>query len=122
MEIRKVNLADKFKTISEYWTPKIVGELNNQHVKIAKFKGEFVMHHHENEDELFFVIKGILNIELLDRVLEIEAGEFVILPKGVKHRPYAKEEVEVLLFEPSSTLNTGNKQNEFTVRNLDTLN
>jgi len=121
MEISKVNLEDKFKTFSEHWTPKIVGELNNQHVKIAKFKGQFIMHHHENEDELFFVIKGILNIELVDKVLEIKEGEFVIIPKGVKHKPFAKEEVEVLLFEPASTLNTGNKQNELTIKQLEKL-
>lgn len=121
MKIEKVNLAEKFSTFSEHWTPKIVGELNQQHVKIAKFKGEFVMHHHKNEDELFLVIKGVLNIELEDKTIEMKAGEFVIIPKGVAHKPYAKEEVEVLLFEPATTLNTGNKINDFTVSNLETL-
>ncbi len=121
MEINKVNLKEKFNAFTEYWTPKIVGELNRQYVKVAKFKGEFVMHHHENEDELFFVIKGVLNIELLDKTLEIKEGEFVIIPKGVKHKPFAKEEVEVLLFEPASTLNTGNKNNELTVNELEKL-
>lgn len=114
MEIEKVSLAEKFKTFSEHWTPKIVGELNNQMVKLAKFKGEFVMHHHENEDELFFVVKGVLHIQLLDKVLEIKEGEFVIIPKGVEHKPFSKEEVEVLLFEPAATLNTGNTKNKLT--------
>ncbi|MEO0584166.1 MAG: cupin domain-containing protein [Bacteroidota bacterium] len=121
MGIKKVNLQEKFETFSEYWTPKIVGELNNQHVKIAKFKGEFIMHHHENEDELFLVIKGTMNIELVDQTLEINAGEFVVIPKGVKHKPYAKEEVEVLLFEPATTLNTGNETNDLTVKRLEKL-
>ncbi len=121
MEIKKVNLKEKFETFSEYWTPKIVGELNNQHVKIAKFKGEFIMHHHENEDELFLVIKGTLHIELLHQTMEIQAGEFVVIPKGVKHKPYAKEEVEVLLFEPATTLNTGNETNDLTVKRLEKL-
>ncbi len=121
MEIEKVNLEDKFKTFSKYWTPKIVGELNEQYVKIAKFKGEFVMHKHDNEDELFFVIKGVLSIELLEKTIEIKEGEFVIIPKGVKHKPYSKEEVEVLLFEPTSTLNTGNKNNKMTVSHLEKI-
>ena len=121
MKIKKVNLKDKFNSFSEHWTPKIVGELNNQHVKLAKFKGEFTMHHHENEDELFFVTIGVLNIELLDETIEIKEGEFVIIPKGVKHKPYSEDEVEVLLFEPSSTLNTGNKTTDLTVKDLETL-
>lgn len=121
MEIQKVNLEEKFKTFSAYWTPKIVGELNKQHVKIAKFKGEFVMHHHEREDELFFVIRGVLNIELMDKIIELKAGEFVIIPKGVKHKPFSQEEVEVLLFEPASTLNTGNEKNDLTVNELEKL-
>lgn len=121
MEIRKVNLEEKFKLFNDYWSPKLVGELNGQHVKLAKFKGRFVMHHHENEDELFFVTKGILHIELLDRTLEIKAGEFVIIPRGVQHKPYAEEEVEVMLFEPMSTINTGNKLNVRTVDHLDEI-
>ncbi len=121
MEIKKVNLKEKFNTFTAHWTPKIVGELNQQQVKIAKLKGEFVMHHHENEDELFLVIKGVLYIELLDKTLEIKEGEFVIIPKGVKHKPYCTEEVEVLLFEPASTLNTGNEINDLTVNQLEKL-
>jgi mannose-6-phosphate isomerase-like protein (cupin superfamily) len=121
VEIKKVNLKEKFNTFSEHWSPKIVGELNNQQVKIAKVKGEFIMHHHENEDELFFVIKGVLQMVMEDQTIEINEGEFVIIPKGVKHKPYAKEEVELLLFEPASTINTGNEVNERTVENLEKL-
>lgn len=121
MDIQKVNLLEKFSTFSEHWSPKIVGELNQQQVKIAKLKGEFVMHQHDNEDELFLVIEGVLNIELEDKTLELKQGEFVIIPKGVKHKPYAKEEVKVLLFEPASTLNTGNINNELTVDQLDKI-
>lgn len=121
MEIKKVNLRSKLETFSEYWTPKVVGELNKQLVKLAKFKGEFVMHQHEQEDELFYVIDGQLFIELSDKTLELNAGEFVIIPKGVEHKPYAPEEVSVMLFEPASTLNTGNTDNEFTVSDLDKI-
>ncbi len=98
-----------------------MGELNNQFVKLAKLKGEFVMHKHDHEDELFYVIEGKLFIELLDKTLELNAGEFVIIPKGVEHKPYAPEEVSVMLFEPASTLNTGNTQNEFTLPDLDRI-
>jgi len=121
MNIKKVNLNSKLKTFSEYWTPKIVGELNNQFVKIAKFKGEFVMHKHEQEDEFFYVIDGKLFIELVDKTLELNTGEFVVIPKGVKHKPYAPEEVSVMLFEPATTLNTGNTKNELTVSDLDKI-
>ncbi|RKE89422.1 cupin domain-containing protein [Ichthyenterobacterium magnum] len=121
MEINKVNVQSKLNTFNEYWTPKIVGELNNQFVKIAKFKGEFVMHKHEQEDELFYVINGKLFIELIDKTLELNSGEFVIIPKGIEHKPYAHEEVSVMLFEPASTLNTGNTENELTVSDLDKI-
>ncbi|WP_271766012.1 cupin domain-containing protein [Aquimarina algiphila] len=121
MEINKVNVQSKLNTFNEYWTPKIVGELNNQFVKIAKFKGEFVLHKHEQEDELFYVINGKLFIELADKTLELNTGEFVIIPKGVEHKPYAPEEVSVMLFEPASTLNTGNTKNELTVSDLDKI-
>jgi mannose-6-phosphate isomerase-like protein (cupin superfamily) len=121
MEINKVNLKSKLDTFSEYWTPKIVGELNNQFVKIAKFKGEFVMHKHEKEDELFFVIDGKLFIELANKTLELNSGEFVVIPKGIEHKPYAPDEVSVMLFEPASTLNTGNTENELTVSDLDKI-
>ena len=119
MSIEKVNLSEKLNQVDEYWIPKIVGELNNQFVKIAKFKGEFVMHSHEQEDELFYVVDGKLFIELQDKTLELEKGEFVVIPKGVEHKPYTKEEVSVMLFEPTSTLNTGNKKNKFTVTKID---
>ncbi|MDG2164617.1 MAG: cupin domain-containing protein, partial [Flavobacteriales bacterium] len=104
-EINKVNVQSKLNALNEFWSPKIIGELNNQQVKIAKFKGEFVMHHHQNEDELFYVIKGTLFIKLKDGIIELNTGEFVIIPKGVDHQPYANEEVSVMLFEPKNTLN-----------------
>ena len=121
MDINKVNLAAKFKTFSDYWNPKIVGELNKQLVKIVKVKGEFVMHQHENEDELFFVINGTLFMELENKTIEINAGEFIIIPKGTIHKPYAPEEASIMLFEPATTLNTGNINNEFTVDNLEEI-
>ncbi len=114
----KVNLADKFSLFQEYWSPKIVGELNDSHVKLAKLKGEFVWHQHENEDELFLVVKGRLLIKLRDRDIWLNEGEFTIIPKGVEHLPIADEEAHVLLLEPKSTLNTGNVQNERTVADL----
>lgn len=121
MEIKTVNLKSKLETFNEHWSPKIIGELNNQHVKIAKLKGEFVMHKHEHEDELFYVIDGQLFIELVDQTLELNTGEFVIIPKGVDHKPIAPEEVSVMLFEPATTVNTGNTTNEFTLTDLDKI-
>ena len=103
--------------LTELWTPKNIAELNNQYVKIAKFKGKFVMHNHQNEDELFYVIDGILFIKLRDQVIKLNPGEFVVIPKGVDHQPYAKQEVSVMLFEPKTTKNTGNITNEFTISN-----
>jgi mannose-6-phosphate isomerase-like protein (cupin superfamily) len=117
----KVNLADKFLLIEEYWSPKIIGALNGQEVKIAKFKGEFPKHHHENEDELFMVIEGQCFIELDDKTVELNKGELFIVPKGTEHRPYAIEEAHVLMFEPANTLNTGNLNNEYTKNNLEQL-
>ena len=110
-----VNLADKFNQIQDYWRPRIAGELNDSFVKLAKLKGEFVWHHHENEDELFLVVKGRLLIKLRHRDLWLEAGEFAIIPRGVEHCPVAEDEVHVILLEPKSTLNTGNVSNERTV-------
>ena len=121
MTIKTINLKSKFDAFNEYWSPKIVGELNGQLVKVAKFKDEFVMHHHEHEDEMFLVIEGKLLMELENETLEINAGEFVIIPKKTKHKPKAIGEVKVLLFEPNTTLNTGNITNALTVENLDTL-
>ncbi len=110
-----VNIAKKFNLFQKYWSPRIAGELNDSYIKLAKLKGEFVWHHHENEDELFLVIKGKLLIKLRDRDLWLEEGEFAVIPKGVEHCPVAEEEVHVMLLEPKSTLNTGNIQNERTV-------
>lgn len=121
MVVNKVNLQQKFDSFNEHWSPKIVAELNGQQVKLAKLQGEFVWHQHDNEDEMFLVSKGTLQIELEDRTLVINAGEFVVIPKGTPHRPIAKEEVEVILFEPATTLNTGEQENELTVKDLDRI-
>lgn len=104
----KVNLAEKFALISEHWRPKTVGELNGQEIKLVKFQGEFPWHQHENEDEMFLAMKGNFRIEFRDKTVELNEGEFVIVPRGVEHRPVADAEVEVLLFEPKNVLNTGN--------------
>ena len=116
--MRKINLDEKFAAFDDHWSPKIIGELNGQQVKLAKFQGPFVWHHHENEDELFLVHRGHFRLELRDRVLELGPGELVIVPRGIEHRPVADEEVEVLLFEPATTLNTGNVRNERTLDEL----
>src|SRR4029078_1900032 len=113
--MEKVSLASKFASFSEHWSPKIIGELNGQHVKIVKFAGEFVWHHHDHEDEMFLVHRGRFRMELRDRDIELRAGDFLIAPRGVEHRPVADEEVEVIVFEPAGTLNTGNVQSEQTV-------
>ncbi len=115
----KVNIAEKFAQIHEFWKPHIAAELNGQMVKFGKFKGEFVFHHHENEDEMFLVVKGRFRMEFLDRQEWIEEGEFIVVPRGVEHRPVADEECWVLLFEPASTLNTGNVINERTLPELE---
>ncbi|NOT50387.1 MAG: cupin domain-containing protein [Chitinophagaceae bacterium] len=106
----KVNLAEKFSAFSDHFNPRIAGELNGQQVKLVKFKGEFIWHHHDNEDELFYVVKGSFDMHMRDKIITINEGEFIIMPRGIKHKPVAKEEVEILLFEPASTLNTGNVQ------------
>lgn len=113
--MQKVNLADKLAMFNECWSPRIVGELNGQHVKLVKLSGPFVWHHHDHEDELFLVVKGRLRIELRTGEVALDEGEFLIVPRGVEHRPVADEECHVLLFEPASTLNTGNVVNERTV-------
>ena len=112
----KVNLSEKFSVFSSHWDPKVVGELNGQHVKLVKFQGSFVWHRHENEDELFLVHKGGFTMEFRDRSVPVEEGEFIIVPRNTEHRPVAEEEVHVLLFEPATTLNTGDVQSELTVR------
>jgi mannose-6-phosphate isomerase-like protein (cupin superfamily) len=117
--VEKVNIAEKLKQIRGFWKPHIVGELNGQYVKLTKLKGRFIWHHHKDEDEMFLVLKGRLLMELPDKQLWIEDGEFIIIPRGVEHRPNAKEEVHVLLFEPVSTLNTGNVRNKRTLEKLD---
>ena len=114
-KIDKVNLAEKFTRFQEFWQPKIVGEVNDAHVKLVKLKGEFVWHHHEAEDELFFVVKGTLRIMLRDGEISLEPGEFAVIPKGVEHCPVADEEVQVMLLEPKTTINTGQQTNERTV-------
>lgn len=116
--MEKVNLAQKFSLFQDYWSPKIVGEVNDSHIKLVKFQGEFVWHHHDHEDELFLVVKGRFRMELKDRPVWVEEGEFFIVPRGVEHRPVAEQEVHVMLIEPKSTLNTGNIQNERTVADL----
>lgn len=116
-----INLLEKFGLFNEHWSPKVVGELNGQEVKLVKFQGEFVWHHHDNEDELFLVVKGSFEMEFRDKTVIVKEGEFLIVPKGVAHRPIAKEEVWVLLFEPASTLNTGNVTNEKTKTQLEKI-
>ena len=119
--MEKINLPEKFNLINDYWNPRIAGELNGQQVKLAKLKGEFVWHHHEHEDELFLVIKGSFDMELRDKTITLHEGEFLIVPRGVEHKPVAIEEVWILLFEPSSTLNTGNVLNEKTKSTLEKI-
>jgi len=119
--MEKVNLVQKFSLFNDQWSPKVVGELNGQQVKLAKLQGSFVWHHHEAEDELFYVVKGFLKILLRDKTIELSEGEFFIVPRGVEHLPIADEEVWVLLFEPASTLNTGNVVNEKTKEHLDQI-
>lgn len=111
----KVNLAEKFARFGEHWSPKIVGELNGQHVKLVKLQGSFEWHHHEHEDELFLVVKGRMLMRFRDRDVPVEAGELIIVPRGVEHMPVAEDEAHVLLFEPVSTLNTGNVRSARTV-------
>ena len=117
----KINLRQKLDSFSDHWSPKVVAELNGQQVKLAKFAGEFVWHHHDDEDELFMVLKGRFRMDFRDRQVWLEEGEVLVVPRGVEHRPVAEEEVQILLFEPASTLNTGNVENERTVRRLDRI-
>lgn len=110
-----ININQKFSLFSDHWNPRIIAELNGQQVKLAKLKGEFIWHKHDEEDELFLVVKGNLRMEFRDKVINIHPGEIFVVPKGVEHRPVAEEEVEVMLFEPASTLNTGSQRNERTI-------
>jgi mannose-6-phosphate isomerase-like protein (cupin superfamily) len=117
--MEKVNLAEKFSRIRETWSPRIAAELNGQQVKLVKLKGEFVWHHHEKEDELFLVVKGSMVIRFREREVTLHEGEFIVVAAGVEHQPVAEEEAQVLLFEPASTLNTGNVRNGQTLRELE---
>lgn len=119
--MEKVNLKDKLAQFSDYWNPRIAGELNGQHVKLVKFQGEFVWHKHDQEDELFFVINGSFTMEFRDKKVIVNENEFLIVPRGVEHRPVAEKEVSVLLFEPATTINTGELKNELTKINLDKI-
>lgn len=114
LSMDKIPLSSRLAQITEYWDPKIVAELNGQHVKLAKVKGEFIWHHHQDEDELFLILKGHLTIHLRDRVVELDEGDCFVIPKGVEHKPEAKYETHILMFEPVGTLNTGNIENERT--------
>jgi len=116
--VEKVNLAEKLSLFQDHWNPRVVGDLNGQQVRLVKFQGEFVWHQHEQEDEMFLAIKGSFQMEFRDRTIRLTEGEFIIVPRGVEHRPVASEEVQVLLFEPASVVNTGNVQNERTVLEL----
>ena len=117
--MHQININNKLDLFKDYWNPKIIGELNQQHVKLVKLKGEFIWHKHDNEDELFLVLKGHLKIAFRDKTVSIDENELIIIPKGVEHKPIAENEVSVLLFEPKSTLNTGDKKDNFTKQNLD---
>lgn len=119
--MEKINIAAKLSQISDYWDPRIAGELNGQYVKLVRFKGEFTWHHHDHEDEMFLVVKGSFRMDLEDGPIDIREGEFIIVPRGVEHRPVADEECWVMLFEPKSTLNTGNVRNELTKETLQTV-
>lgn len=119
--MEKINIREKLNQFHDHWNPRIIGELNGQHVKAVKLQGEFVWHHHDSEDELFLVIRGNLRMEFRDKVVEVKEGEFIIVPRKVEHRPVAIEEVEILLFEPASTLNTGNVENEKTRKHLERI-
>ena len=121
MSVEKITLSEAFDAFDEYWSPRIVGELNGQHVKVARLHGEFEWHHHDDADELFLVVEGTLRIELRDDALTLEEGEFAVVPRGVEHKPVADEEVEVVLFEPAGTVNTGNVESDHTVEDPERL-
>jgi mannose-6-phosphate isomerase-like protein (cupin superfamily) len=119
--MEKINLAEKLSTFNDYFNPRIAGELNGQQVKLVKFKGEFIWHHHEHEDELFYVVKGSFDMHFRDKAVTINKGEFIIVPHGIEHKPVAEEEVEIMLFEPATTLNTGNVENVLTKKELKSI-
>jgi len=119
--MQKINISEKLSLFSDYWNPRVVGHLNGQHVRLAKFQGEFVWHQHDQEDEFFLVIHGSFEMQFRDRVETLNEGDFIIVPRGVEHCPRAEEEVHVMLFEPATTLNTGEVENELTVSELEEL-
>lgn len=119
--MEKINVAEKLATFNDYFNPRIAGELNGQQVKLVKFQGEFVWHHHDDEDELFYVVKGSFEMHLRDKIITINEGEFLIVPKKIEHKPVAINEVEIMLFEPAATLNTGNVENELTRKELNKI-
>jgi mannose-6-phosphate isomerase-like protein (cupin superfamily) len=119
--MKKINISQKLAQFNDHWNPRIIGELNKQHVKLAKIKGEFIWHKHEDEDEMFLVLKGTLKIEFRDRTETIQENEIIIVPKGVEHKPIAEEEVSIMLFEPATTINTGALENELTRKNLESI-
>ncbi|MCH5719567.1 cupin domain-containing protein [Niabella hibiscisoli] len=117
--IQKINIVQKLNLFFEYWKPKVAGELNGQQVKLVKFKGEFVWHKHDSEDEMFLVVKGSFSMHLRDKVIDLTEGEFIVIPKGVEHKPVAETEVSVMLIEPASILNTGDVISDLTAAELD---
>ncbi len=119
--MNKVNILEKLNQINDLWNPRIAGELNGQHIRLVKIKGEFAFHKHEAEDEMFLVIKGILKIDFKDKLIEVSEGEFIIVPKGVLHRPIADQEVHLMMFVTASNINTGNIKNEFTLESLEKI-
>lgn len=121
MKVDKVNIKNKLSKFSDYWNPRIVGELNGQHVKLVKAQGEFVWHKHDEEDEMFYLLEGTLKIEFRDRTVVLEPNEFIIIPKGIEHRPLAEKEVSVMLFEPAGTINTGDMEGQLTRNTLDRI-
>jgi mannose-6-phosphate isomerase-like protein (cupin superfamily) len=119
--MHKVNIEEKLSLFHDHWNPRIVGELNGQHVKLVKLQGEFVWHKHDNEDELFYVIKGLLKMQFRDSTVEIKENEFLIVPRGIEHKPVADNEVSIMLFEPTSTLNTGDTKGDLTRETLEAI-
>jgi mannose-6-phosphate isomerase-like protein (cupin superfamily) len=119
--MEKINIEQKLSLFNQHWQPKIVGELNGQYVKLVKFLGEFIWHHHDTEDEMFLVVKGSFKMEFRDRTVELNEGEFIIVPRAVEHRPVADQEAHIMLFEPATVLNTGNIENERTVAELERI-
>lgn len=119
--MEKINIAEKLELFHEYWSPRILGEVNDSYVKLAKFKGDFVWHTHENEDEMFIVVKGELTIKFRDKDVQLHEGECIVIPKGIEHMPVAEQEAHVMLIEAKTTLNTGNVVNEKTVENLEKI-